>query len=54
MWLALFASVVMYIPLHLWANGRLSIGERWYELHLSHPGQTVEYIQRRASLGLLL
>jgi len=53
MWLALFTSVVMYIPLYLWAKGRLSIGERWYELHLSQPGQKAEYFQRRTSLGLL-
>ena len=54
MWLALFSSVVMYIPVYLWAKGRLSIGERWYELYLSHPGQKTEYVQRRTSLGLLL
>ena len=54
MWLALFSSLVMYIPVHLWAEGRLSIGERWYKVRLSHPGQETEYVQRRASLGLLL
>jgi hypothetical protein len=54
LWMALFASVVMYIPLHLWAEGRLSIGDRWYKFHLSHTEHEVEYVQRRASLGMLL
>jgi len=54
MWLALFTSVVMYIPLYLWSKGRLSIGGRWYELHLAQPVQGADDDQRRASLGLLL
>jgi len=43
----------MYIPLYLWAKGRLSIGDRWYKFHLSDPDQAVEYAQRWASLGML-
>ena len=54
LWVALVASVVMYIPLYLWAKGRLSIGDRWYKFHLSDPDQAVEYAQRWASLGMLL
>ncbi len=53
-WIALFASVVMYIPLYLWAEGRLSIGDKWYKFHLSQPNPNVEYAQRQASLGMLL
>ncbi|KAH9961213.1 hypothetical protein BC827DRAFT_1203226 [Russula dissimulans] len=34
LWIALFASMTMYIPLYLWAEGRLSIGDRWYKFHL--------------------
>jgi hypothetical protein len=42
----------MYIPLYLWAEGRLSIGDRWYKFNLSHD-QAVRYAERRASLGML-
>jgi hypothetical protein len=55
LWMALFASLVMYIPQHLWAEGRLEVGDKWYKfhLHLSQPEPNI-YAQRRASLGLLL
>jgi len=43
----------MYIPLYLWAEGRLSIGERWYKFHLSKPNQQVQYARRKSSLGML-
>ncbi|KAH9055184.1 hypothetical protein EDB87DRAFT_1344417 [Lactarius vividus] len=53
MWIALFASVVMYIPLHFWMKGHLSVdGERWYKFRLVKSD--VEYSQRRATLGILL
>jgi len=54
LWIALFASLVMYIPQHLWAEGRLEVGDKWYKLHLhlSQPDPNI-YAQRRASLGLL-
>jgi len=53
LWTALFASVIMYIPLYLWAEGRLSIGERWYKFHLSKPNQHAKYSKRKSSLGML-
>ncbi|KAH8977960.1 hypothetical protein EDB92DRAFT_1805358 [Lactarius akahatsu] len=32
MWIALFASVVMYVPVHFWMKGHLSVdGEKWYK-----------------------
>ncbi|KAI9508220.1 hypothetical protein F5148DRAFT_1198381 [Russula earlei] len=53
LWVALFASMTMYIPLYLWAEGRLSIGERWYKFRLSNPDEKVEYTKRKAALGML-
>ncbi|KAI9463566.1 hypothetical protein BJY52DRAFT_1184586 [Lactarius psammicola] len=36
LWIALFASVIMYIPLYFWMKGRLSIDpEKWYKFRLS-------------------
>ncbi|KAH9014333.1 hypothetical protein EDB85DRAFT_2287593 [Lactarius pseudohatsudake] len=53
MWIALFASVIMYIPLHFWMKGHLSIdGEKWYKFRLVKSD--VEYSRRRATLGILL
>jgi len=52
LWVALFASI-MYVPVYLWANGHLSVGERWYKFHLSKPNQEAEYPQRRTALGML-
>jgi uncharacterized protein involved in tolerance to divalent cations len=53
LWIALFASVSMYIPLYFWAEGRLSVDrERWYIFHTSKAD--VEYELRRAALRLLL
>ncbi len=54
MWMALFASVVMYIPLYLWAEGRLSTGDRWYKFRLNQPDPNVGSPKRQASLGMLL
>jgi len=54
LWMALFASVVVYLPLHLWAEGRLSIGDRWYKFRLNKPDPSVEYPKRQASLHILL
>ncbi|KAF8261259.1 hypothetical protein EI94DRAFT_1746334, partial [Lactarius quietus] len=52
MWIALFASVVMYIPVHLWMKGHLSVDdEKWYKFRLVKSD--VEYSQRRATLGIL-
>ncbi|KAI9434894.1 hypothetical protein H4582DRAFT_2080561 [Lactarius indigo] len=53
MWIALFASVVMYIPLHFWMKGYFSVDDKkWYKFRLvkSH----VKYPKRRATLGVLL
>ncbi|KAF8274447.1 hypothetical protein EI94DRAFT_1713445 [Lactarius quietus] len=53
MWIALFASVIMYIPLYFWTKGRLSINpEKWYKFRLSKSDG--EYRLRRATLGMLL
>ncbi|KAI9445892.1 hypothetical protein H4582DRAFT_2093698 [Lactarius indigo] len=53
MWIALFASVVMYIPLHFWMKGCLSVDrEKWYKFRLVKSD--VKYPKRRATLGVLL
>jgi len=55
LWIALFASAMLYIPLYFWTEGRLSVDEEsWYKFHMSDPDQRVEYAQRRAALGMLL
>ncbi|KAI0254073.1 hypothetical protein BJV78DRAFT_1388661 [Lactifluus subvellereus] len=37
LWFALFASVIMYIPLYFWAEGRLSVDkEKWYNYPLAY------------------
>ncbi|KAH9052527.1 hypothetical protein EDB87DRAFT_1692237 [Lactarius vividus] len=52
MWIALFASVVMYILLHFWMKGHLSVdGKKWYKFRLVKSD--VEYSERRATLGIL-
>jgi hypothetical protein len=53
-WTSLFTSIIMYIPLYLWAEGRLSVDrEKWYKFHLNSDDM-VAYLERRAALGLLL
>lgn len=53
MWIALFATVVLYVPVYLWMKGRLSVDdEKWYIFRLQDSG--VEYSRRRATLGMLL
>jgi len=55
LWIALFASLILYIPLYYWAEGRLSVDkDSWYRFHMSASDQKVEYAQRRAALGMLL
>ena len=60
MWLALFASVLFYIPLYFWKEGRLSVDENtWYKFkfykHKPHNfKQGAEYAHRRAAWGMLL
>jgi hypothetical protein len=53
MWIALFASTVLYIPLYFWAEGYWSIDEgyrfRWWS-----PDERVGYEERRATFGMLL
>ncbi|KAH9978636.1 hypothetical protein BGW80DRAFT_1455405 [Lactifluus volemus] len=54
LWITLFASVIMYIPLYFWAEGRLSVDrQRWYKFHLNNPDDRVGYTKRRAALGML-
>ncbi|KAH9002022.1 hypothetical protein EDB86DRAFT_2827471 [Lactarius hatsudake] len=51
-WIALFASVIMYIPLYFWTKGRLSVDpDKWYKFRLSESDD--EYPQRQAALGML-
>jgi len=52
MWISLVASVVMYVPVHFWMKGQLSVdNEKWYKFRLAKTD--VEYPQRRATLGIL-
>jgi len=52
LWIALFASVVMYIPLYFWTKGCFSIDpEKWYKIRLSESDE--RYQLRRAALGML-
>ena len=53
LWVALFASAILYIPLYFWAEGYWSVDEE-YKFHWSDPDQRVGYAQRRAALGMLL
>ena len=53
MWIALFASIILYIPLYFWAEGYWSVDEE-YKFHRRNADQRVEYAQRRAALGMLL
>jgi hypothetical protein len=57
LWIALFASVLLYIPLHFWTEGRLSIPvDRWWwpEFHKPKFDQSVEYVQRRTALAMIV
>ena len=57
LWVALFASVILYLPLYFWREGYLSIPEdRWWwpEFHKSKLDGRVEYVQRRAALAMLV
>ncbi|KAN0105262.1 hypothetical protein V8E52_011201 [Russula decolorans] len=53
MWIALFASAILYIPLYFWAEGFWSVDER-YRFHWRDPDLRVGYTQRRATLRILL
>jgi len=56
LWVGLFASVALYIPVYFWTEGRLSIPKyRWWwpEFHKSKFDGKVEYVQRRAALAML-
>ncbi|KAI0276627.1 hypothetical protein BGY98DRAFT_919174 [Russula aff. rugulosa BPL654] len=53
MWIALFASATLYVPLYFWAEGFWSIDEE-YKFHWWSADQRVGYAQRRATLGMLL
>jgi hypothetical protein len=55
LWVALFASAILYVPLYFWAEGRLSVDtEKWYKFRASKPGRGVERGQRKTTLGILL
>jgi hypothetical protein len=53
MWIAICASATLYIPLYFWAKGFWSIDEE-YKFHWWNADQGVGYLQRRATLGMLL
>jgi hypothetical protein len=53
MWIALFASAILYIPLYFWAEGFWSVDEK-NNFHWSSADKRVGYAERRASLGMLL
>ena len=53
MWIALFTSLVLYVPLHFWMKGHLSVDDKkWYKFRLEKSD--IENTQRRATLGILL
>jgi len=55
LWMALFASAILYPPLYFWTKGRLSVdNESWYKLRKSKPDPRVEYTQRRTALAMLV
>lgn len=56
LWMALFASVLVSIPLYLWAEGRLSIpeGTWWPDFHKPKFDQNVEYLKRRTALAMIV
>ena len=53
MWIALFASAILYVPLHFWAEGFWSFDEG-FRFHWRSPDHRVEYASRRSTLRLLL
>ena len=55
LWISLFTSVIMYIPLYLWAEGRLSVDkQKWYKFYLNNSDDRIDYTERRAAMGMLL
>jgi len=51
-WIALSASVVMYVPVHFWMKGHLSVyNKKWYKFRIAES--SVERSQRRATWGIL-
>ncbi|KAH9978629.1 hypothetical protein BGW80DRAFT_687058 [Lactifluus volemus] len=57
-WIALFASIITYIPLYFFANGSLSVDEKkWYKFHLRHSSASgrvgCSEARRRDALRLL-
>ena len=52
LWIALFASLIVYIPLYFWTEGRFSVDkDRWYIFHLEKRDDQVE---SRGAVRLLL
>ncbi|KAF8263589.1 hypothetical protein EI94DRAFT_1740602 [Lactarius quietus] len=52
-WIALFATAVMYVPVHFWVKGELSVDDKkWYKFR--RVKSDVEDSQRRATLGFFL
>jgi len=53
LWIALFASAILNIPLYFWAEGFWSV-ENGYNFYRVDPDKRVRYPKRRAVLGMLL
>ncbi|SRR5258708_30201677 len=53
LWVALFASAILYIPLYFWVEGFWSVDEG-NKFHWSNSDQRVGCRQRRAAVGMLL
>jgi len=52
LWITVFASAILYVPLYFWAEGFWSVVG--YRFHWRTPDERVGYTQRRATLGILL
>ncbi|KAI0040915.1 hypothetical protein FA95DRAFT_1646065 [Auriscalpium vulgare] len=56
LWVALFSSVVVYVPLYFWSQGTLSVSAtRWWRFHVHRPAhaQGADGARRRRALGML-
>jgi hypothetical protein len=57
LWVVLFVSILLYVPLYLWSEGRLSVDEmKWYKFHMRSPEEDTKsgYAQRLNTRRMLL